>query len=297
MVSLSNPESMTIALRWLACCAAVVFVLPAVLLAQTGSATPGPMAESTPAAVAAPGAHGPQMTWTSVRVKEPYIAMTFDDGPSAALTPKLLDLLKERHIHVTFFVVGQNAKDHPEILKRAIAEGHEIANHSWSHPNLLKLSDEGVRSELNRTKEAIEAAIGKPPTLMRPPYGNLSAAQRKWVHDDLGYKIILWSVDPLDWKRPGPEVVHRRIVEETRNGGIILSHDIHAGTVEAMPATLDELAGKGFKFVTVSELLAMELPPEVKPAAAPKIKAAAKPAGSPGVHMPEKITGAPDAPQ
>ncbi len=105
---------------------------------------------------AAPAA--PKTVWSEVRVNGPYIAMTFDDGPSKALTPQLLDILKERHMHVTFFVVGQNAKDHPEILKRAIDEGHEIGNHSWSHPNFAKMSDDAVKSELDRTKDAIMAA-------------------------------------------------------------------------------------------------------------------------------------------
>ena len=115
-----------------------------------------------------------------------------------------------------------------------------------------------VKSQLNRTKDEImAAAIGKPVTLMRPPYGSLSKEQRRWVHDDLGYTIVLWDVDPLDWKRPGPSVVEQRILEGTRSGSIILSHDIHPGTVEAMPDTFDKLLAKGFKFVTVSELIAM----------------------------------------
>ena len=104
----------------------------------------------------------------------------------------------------TFFVVGQNAADHPDILRRAVREGHEIANHSWSHPNLGKMSDEAVRRELQKTDDAIVAAIGKRPTLMRPPYGSITARQKRWIHDDFGYRIIIWDVDPLDWKRPGP---------------------------------------------------------------------------------------------
>lgn len=252
-------------------------------------AEPPAAPEATVAATPRP----PQITWSSVRVKEPYIAMTFDDGPSGALTPKLLDMLKARHIHATFFVLGENVKAHPEILKRAVAEGHEIGNHSWDHPQLSKMSDEAVRSQLNRTRDQITAAIGLPVTLMRPPYGAITPEQKKWVHGDLGYKIILWAVDPLDWKRPGPEVVHQRIVKETRNGSIILAHDIHPGTVEAMPATLDELLEKGFKFVTVSELLAMELPPEAMPKPTPHPgKAAPKPTLPPG--MPETISGAPE---
>ena len=239
----------------------------------------------------------PSITINSVHVDGPYIAMTFDDGPSEKLTPKLLDLLAAHHMKVTFFVVGQCVAENPEIVKRAVREGHEIANHSWSHPNLGKMSDEAVRHELQKTDDAIKAATGSRPTLMRPPYGSLTARQKNWIHDEFGYRIIIWDVDPLDWKRPGPNVVRERILRETRPGSIILSHDIHPPTIEAMPSTFTELEAKGFKFVTVSELLSMAKPMPPKPAntvvprkqpsdaspvptAAP-VDAAAAPAGTP----------------
>src|SRR5947199_4846144 len=205
-------------------------------------------------------AEDPSITFNSVHVDGPYIAMTFDDGPSATLTPKLLDILAAHHIKVTFFVLGENVTEHPEIVARAAREGHEIASHSWSHPNFAKMSLESVRSQLQRTDDAIKSAIGKSPTLLRPPYGSITEREKRWIHDEFGYDIILWDVDPLDWKRPGPAVVRNRILKETRPGSIVLSHDIHPGTVEAMPSTFDELEAKGFKFVTVSELLAMASP-------------------------------------
>jgi peptidoglycan/xylan/chitin deacetylase (PgdA/CDA1 family) len=279
--------------------------LAAVTLAKAQEpAAPAPLesAPPAPAATHIAAAPEPQITWSSVRVNGPYIAMTFDDGPSAKLTPKLLDLLAERHIHVTFFLVGENVKAHPEIVKREVAEGHEVGNHSWDHPDFAKKNDEFVRSQLDRTNDAIAAAIGHPPILMRPPYGSLTRDQRKWIAKDYGFKIILWSVDPLDWKRPGPEIVHQRIVQGARNGAIILSHDIHPGTVEAMPATLDDLVGRGFKFVTVSELIAMQLPPEPKKAGAKSAASAASDEGTKSPHvkpaptprLPEKITGSPE---
>jgi peptidoglycan-N-acetylglucosamine deacetylase len=141
-----------------------------------------------------------------------------------------------------------------------------------------------VRRELQRTDDAITSAIGMRPTLMRPPYGSITPRQKSWIHDTFGYRIILWDVDPLDWKRPGPSVVTSRILHETRAGSIVLSHDIHPGTIEAMPATFEELQAKGFKFVTVSELLAMARPGPVKPAgnAAPGVRPpTAAPAMSP----------------
>ena len=187
-----------------------------------------------------------------------------------------------------------------EILKRALAEGHEIGSHSWDHPDLAKKSDDFVRSQLDRTKDEISAAIGQPVKLFRPPYGSLSKEQRRWIHDDYGYTIVLWDVDPLDWKRPGASVVEQRILEGTRNGSIILSHDIHPGTIEAMPDTFDKLLAKGFKFLTVSELIAMNQPEPPKPgkmkpgastAADAPVHSTPKP--SPTVALPEKITGAP----
>ncbi len=230
----------------------------------------------------------PAISFNSVHVDGPYIAMTFDDGPSAALTPKLLDLLAAHHIKATFFVLGELVAEYPEIVARAAREGHEIASHSWSHPNLAKMSQESVRSQLQRTDDAIKSAIGKSPTLLRPPYGSITEREKRWIHDEFGYDIILWDVDPLDWKRPGPAVVRNRILKETRPGSIVLSHDIHPGTVEAMPSTFDELEAKGFKFVTVSELLGMATPETPHPKAEPAEKTATKavpsavPVSSPG---------------
>src|SRR6266487_998121 len=205
------------------------------------------------------------ITFNSVHADGPYIAMTFDDGPSATLTPKLLDLLAAHHIKATFFVIGENVAEHPEIVARAAREGHEIGNHSWSHPNFGKMSDESVRRQLWQTDDAIKNATGKRPTLLRPPYGSITAREKRWIHDEFGYGIILWDVDPYDWKRPGPSVVCNRILKETRPGSIVLSHDIHPGTIEAMPSTVDQLQAKGFKFVTVSELIRMLVPQPPQP--------------------------------
>ena len=201
-----------------------------------------------------------RITFNAVHVDGPYIAMTFDDGPSATLTPKLLDILAAHQIKATFFVIGENVAEHPEIVARAAREGHEIGNHSWSHPNFGKMSDDGVRSQVQRTDDAIKSATGSRPTLLRPPYGSITAREKRWIHDQFGYQIILWDVDPYDWKRPGPSVVRNRILKETRPGSIVLSHDIHPGTIEAMPSTFDALQAKGFKFVTVSELIRMAVP-------------------------------------
>src|SRR6266704_4460482 len=210
------------------------------------------------------------ITFSSVHVDEPYIALTFDDGPSAKLTPKLLDLLAAHHIKATFFLIGQNVAQKPDIVAREVREGHEIANHSWSHPNLDKMSDDGVRDQLHKTEDAIRSASGNRLTLLRPPYGSITARQKKWINQEFGYKIVLWDVDPFDWRRPGPSVVCNRIIKMARAGSIILAHDIHPGTIEAMPCVLNQLEAKGFKFVTVSELIAMQTPLPPKPSPSPK---------------------------
>lgn len=282
-----------------------LFLLPACICLSTMAAAPSP--SPTPASpeselknvpppsretlASAPAGYldlpqKAKIGYSSVHVDGPYIAMTFDDGPSATLTPKLLDYLKSKGIKVTFFVVGENAAAHPEILKRAVAEGHEIGNHSWSHPDLAKMSDDAVRSELQKTQDAIVAGIGTKPTLLRPPYGAITQRQKEWIAKEFGYQIILWDVDPNDWKIIKGESAAQRSarVENVilngdktehgaRSGSIILSHDIHATTVDIMPETLDTLLARGFKFVTVSQLIAMEKPLPPKPAA--------KPAGSP----------------
>jgi peptidoglycan/xylan/chitin deacetylase (PgdA/CDA1 family) len=214
--------------------------------------------------VASTNQSGERSSYNAIRVDGPYIAMTFDDGPDAKLTPRLLDLLKERNIHVTFFVLGERVKDHPEILQREVAEGHEIGNHSWDHKALNKLPEGGLQHELADTSELIRQTIEKPVTLMRPPYGATNPRLSRAIEKEYGMKVILWSVDPDDWKDPGPKVVSERIISGWKGSGgakpgaIILSHDIHKGTIEAMPATLDALLAKGYKFVTVSELIALE---------------------------------------
>jgi peptidoglycan/xylan/chitin deacetylase (PgdA/CDA1 family) len=192
-------------------------------------------------------------------VAGPFLAMTFDDGPHPTLTPRLLDILKERNIKATFFVVGTNAKRYPQIIQRMIAEGHEVANHTVNHPiNITRLTDEKVRAEFLGCEASIVAACGRKPLVMRPPGGNISSAQKVWINQEFGYKTILWSCDPEDWKRPGVSVVSQRIIGGAKNGAIILAHDIHAPTIAAVPAAMDGILAKGYRFVTVSQLISME---------------------------------------
>ena len=154
-------------------------------------------------------------------------------------------------------------------MKRILAEGHEIGNHSWSHPAFAKMSDAAVQSQISRTEDAIQQACGLKTVLLRPPYGSITKRQEEWIHNQLGMNIIMWEVDPLDWKYRNSAHVESEILRQVRPGAIILSHDIHATTVDAMPATLDALLARGYKFVTVSQLLAMDKPLPPKPAVDP----------------------------
>jgi len=197
------------------------------------------------------------VTFSRVSVAGPYVALTFDDGPHATHTPRLLDILRARNVKATFYVIGKNVDLYPGIVRRTVAEGHEIGNHTYTHPKLSSLSNDRVISEIRKTDEAIVRACGVRPKTLRPPYGALLQSQRQMVHSTFGYPTIMWSVDPLDWRKPGVGVVTSRIVSGTNNGAIILVHDLHGSSVDAMPATIDSLLRKGYRFVTVSQLLAM----------------------------------------
>jgi peptidoglycan/xylan/chitin deacetylase (PgdA/CDA1 family) len=239
--------------------AAAVPAAPARTTANTTYRTPqvkGPVPRNPDMNLPASGARS-GITFSRVAVSQPYIAITFDDGPHPKNTPRLLDMLRERNIKATFYVIGRNVDLYPNVLRRTVSEGHEIGNHTYNHPILSKLGDSAVRDELLKCRDAVARAAGVQPRTMRPPYGALLQRQREWVHAELKYPTIMWSVDPLDWKRPGASVITSRILTGTTPGAIVLAHDLHAGTVDAMPATLDGLLNKGYKFVTVSQLLAM----------------------------------------
>ena len=189
---------------------------------------------------------------------QPYIAMTFDDGPHATNTPRLLDILRRRNIKATFYVIGKNVDMYPHVTRRIVAEGHETGNHTYTHRNLKTLNDSQVLHEMTKTRDTIVRATGIQPRTMRPPYGALYQRQRELIMNKFGYPTIMWAVDPSDWQRPGISVVKNRILTNTTNGSIVLAHDLHAPTVDALPGTLDGLLARGFKFVTVSQLLSQK---------------------------------------
>ena len=199
--------------------------------------------------------HGGPTTITRVPTEQPLVAMTFDDGPHERLTPQLLDMLSARNIRATFYLIGRRVNLYPQLARRIAEDGHEIGNHTWNHPRLTGLGNSSLLRELDRTTVAIHEATGRPPVTMRPPYGALSNRQRALIYEARHFPTVLWSVDPEDWRRPGSSVVANRIVGRSHPGAVILAHDIVAPTVRAMPAALDGLIARGYRFVTVSELM------------------------------------------
>ncbi|MFI0451119.1 polysaccharide deacetylase family protein [Actinomadura sp. 6N118] len=227
------------------------------------------------------------------------VALTFDDGPGE-YTARLLDGLKAAGAYATFFMLGQNIMGNEALLKRMVQEGHEVANHSWSHPQMTKLSSGAVRWEVQRTNDAIQAASGVRPTMFRPPYGATDARVGRAV----AMPQILWSVDSLDWQHRSVSTNIRIGTSEPKTGGIVLFHDIHKASVDAIPHVLSGLKRRGFTFVTVSQLfqghklkpghqyLQAERPlPKPKPAA-PSGTPSGAPSGTPS-GAPSTPSGAP----
>lgn len=180
--------------------------------------------------------------------KVPCVALTFDDGPSI-YTDELLDILKEKGAKASFFILGKSAKVQRKTVERAMAEGHTIANHSWNHKDLSKLDKAGVTQQIHETNKTIKDIIGEDVRYFRPPYGAMNGS----VKEIADMPIVLWTIDPLDWKDRDAEIVAERMIAAKANG-IVLAHDIHKSTVQAVPKVIDALTSKGMKIVTLDEL-------------------------------------------
>lgn len=191
---------------------------------------------------------------------EGKIALTFDDGPHKAYTEEILDILNEYGIKATFFVVGSNVERHPEIVKRALAEGHEIGNHTYSHPHLTNIEGDELYREMLETERILMELTDFRPKLFRPPEGVYSQTVSNTL-ERLDYIPILWTVDTTDWKRPKAETIAKTVMDHTEPGVIILCHDYVSGksnTPAALRIFLPKLLEQGYQFVTVSELLMSE---------------------------------------
>ncbi|MGP8300612.1 polysaccharide deacetylase family protein [Streptomyces inhibens] len=191
--------------------------------------------------------------------KAKCVALTFDAGPSEN-TNRLLDILKEEKVHATFFMLGKNHIDkRPAEVRRIDAEGHELANHTWSHQILTEIKPEEAKRELSRVQEAVRKITGKTPTLMRPPQGRTDGEVSE-ISKELGLAQVLWSVTAKDYETNDSALITKRVLEQTQRDGIILLHDIYKGTVPAVPGILKELKKRGYTVVTVSQLLSPAKP-------------------------------------
>ncbi len=195
------------------------------------------------------------------------VALSFDDGPDPEWTPKILDILKERGVHATFFILGKHAEEHPELVRRILREGHEIGSHTYTHPNLGEISTDQTILELNATERLFEWITKRSPILFRPPYNadsmpaSLSDLRPIAQASTMGYLTVGESVDPQDWARPGADAIIRRVKEERLTGSVILLHDAggdRSQTVEALPHILDFLQDRGDQIVRVGAIMGLK---------------------------------------
>lgn len=188
------------------------------------------------------------------------IALTFDDGPHPRYTPKILDILEEYGVKATFFVVGVNAEYYPDTMEKIIEKGHEIGNHTYSHPHVSCLNSETLEREVEKCESAIYGLTDYKTKLFRPPEGMIDADVRT-VLRSLDYKVILWDIDTQDWANTPPDKISDYVVKNVTSGDIILMHDYvahNSPTPEALRLFLPKLLEKGYHFVVVSELIGLE---------------------------------------
>lgn len=183
--------------------------------------------------------------------EDPKIAITFDDGPSPAWTPQLLDGLKERNVKATFFLIGENAKNNPELVKREAEEGHLIGNHTYHHVEITRVPDETAQEEILMTNEVITEITGEEVSYMRPPFGVWQKNQER----KLDVMPVLWTIDPLDWTTDNEDEIINKVVTQAGENDIILLHDCYESSVNAALRIVDILQKEGFEFVTVDELI------------------------------------------
>jgi peptidoglycan/xylan/chitin deacetylase (PgdA/CDA1 family) len=181
------------------------------------------------------------------------VALTFDDGPDRH-TDAILDVLAAKGVQATFFVQGYRVDLFPDQMKREVAEGHEVGNHTWNHKNLTTLSPRAIRLQISKTNDAVAALTGARPALVRPPYG----AVNKKVQRKVEMPLVMWSVDTRDWETKNVKKILKHVKKDTEPGSIVLMHDTLKATGKALGRAIDILREQGYTFVTVSQLLGPE---------------------------------------
>ena len=225
--------------------------VPYVYAARTSGAAkqaPGPAPTPMPSPIPPPVQSG------ETDPSRPMIALTFDDGPSRH-TPRILDILERHGGRATFFTVGYLLSSNKETVLRASKMGCEIIGHTWDHKDLTKLSDAEIRNQLLTTNNTIEAITGTAKPMFRPPYGAVDARIQR-ISRELGFSIITWSLDTLDWQSRNADAVHSAVMHGVKDRDIILTHDMHGTTADSMEIVIPDLISRGYQLVTVSELLA-----------------------------------------
>lgn len=177
------------------------------------------------------------------------LAITFDDGPNPVVTPQVLDILARHHAHATFFVIGLHVPGNEGLLRRMYQDGHEVGNHSWSHPDFTTIPSGQISQQITATQAAVVHAGLPAPRLFRPPYGALNAG----VRNQIQLTTIGWNIDPEDWRAKKPEEIIDRVKATAKPGGIIDLHDIHQATADALDPILTDLQQR-YTLVTVSDL-------------------------------------------
>lgn len=178
--------------------------------------------------------------------------LTFDDGPHGHITPLILDVLKNKGAKATFYVIGLKAELHPDIIRRMHAEGHDVASHGWEHPLLTSLSHTAIVASMNRTNDVLRNITGTFPVTMRPPWGKINVGISQLMKTAVSLEPVMWSLDSRDWTRPDPNAMVEDVLGRLRGGDVILCHDIHPGTLEALPQIIEGVQSRGFKLMTLS---------------------------------------------
>ncbi len=186
---------------------------------------------------------------------KPMIALTFDDGPRAAVTNRILDSLKANSGRATFFMVGSSVNSNRDVIARMVEQGCQVANHTHDHKYLTKLNAEGIAAQIGQTNQKIADACGVSPVVMRPPGGYIDANSQA-VLANLGMPAIMWSIDTRDWQHRDPQKTIDSVLSQVKDGDIILMHDLYETTAEAAEFLIPELTARGYQLVTISELAA-----------------------------------------
>jgi peptidoglycan/xylan/chitin deacetylase (PgdA/CDA1 family) len=199
--------------------------------------------------------------------RKKWLALTIDDGPHPDYTPYLLAILKKFDVKATFFLVGEMAERHPELVRAEIMDGHEIGNHTYNHVNLTKIPTEEVATEIEACGDVLQTITKQRPHLFRPPGGDYNNNVAE-AAEALGYTTVLWTDNAGDWLSPGQGVTERKVLRRASNGGVILMHDGYQQTVDVLPRLLTILKREGYEFVTIDQMMPESYIPslEVNPA-------------------------------